>query len=113
MLKITNQAHFDKVMAFAERTGQTAKLQKELDYLAGYACPETDKEKTTTICRLYADFAPASFSFVMDKKNKNGDYDTWFNGGLIYHGPHDDFGSGSAPTLSVTITPTDGWSVHT
>jgi hypothetical protein len=35
------------------------------------------------------------------------------DGGLIYHGNHDGFGSGAFPTLSVTITPTDGWSIHT
>jgi len=37
----------------------------------------------------------------------------WFNGGLIYHGSHDLFGSGSAPAFSVCLTPTSGWSVHT
>lgn len=30
-----------------------------------------------------------------------------FNGGLIYHGP------GAGETFSVTLTPVDGWSVHT
>lgn len=37
----------------------------------------------------------------------------WFNGGLLYHGNHDGFGSGEAPTLAVTLNPTDGWSIHT
>jgi hypothetical protein len=35
------------------------------------------------------------------------------NGGLLYHGSHDGFGSGSGPTFAVTLSPTDGWSVHT
>ena len=38
---------------------------------------------------------------------------TIMNGGLIFHGKHDAFGSGSAPTFAVTLEPTDGWSIHT
>jgi hypothetical protein len=37
----------------------------------------------------------------------------WFNGGLLYHGAIDGFGSGAAPVFAVTLTPTDGWSIHT
>ena len=37
----------------------------------------------------------------------------WFNGGLLYHGPVDGFGSGSSPVFAVTLTPVYGWSVHT
>lgn len=36
-----------------------------------------------------------------------------YNGGIIFHGPYDNFGSGGAPTFAVTLTPTHGWSVHT
>lgn len=36
-----------------------------------------------------------------------------FNGGLLYHGSHDGFGSGKGPTFAVTLTPTHGWSIHT
>ncbi len=129
MLKISNQAHFDKVKEFAEKTGQMEKLQKQLDYLDNYAC---HGDHTKTVCVLGHDFAPASFSFYMMQRNranatlqmdeeaiKDGRvlldkfYDHWFAGGLIYHGSHDGFGSGSAPTLSVTLEPTDGWAVHT
>jgi len=35
------------------------------------------------------------------------------HGGLLYHGPHDGFGSGSAPVFAVTLEPCDGWSIHT
>ena len=38
---------------------------------------------------------------------------TAYNGGLIYHGPHDRGGDGSAPTFSVNLNPHDGWSIHT
>lgn len=36
-----------------------------------------------------------------------------YNGGLIFHGKRDGYGSGSAPTFSVCINPTDGYSIHT
>lgn len=36
-----------------------------------------------------------------------------YNGGIIFHGSHDGYGSGSAPTFSVCINPTDGYSIHT
>jgi hypothetical protein len=65
-----------------------------------------DVQKTTTI--ISNDFAPLSFYF----ERKHGD--TWAgNGGIIFHGSHDGFGSGSAPTFSVTLEKTNGWSIHT
>lgn len=54
--------------------------------------------------KLYMDFAPLSFYW-------NGD-GGWV-GGLIFHGSHDGFGSGGAPTFSCCLSATDGWSVHT
>lgn len=52
---------------------------------------------------LFGDGAPFSF--------------TWraggLLGGLLFHGPHDGFGSGEAPTFAVTLTPTYGWQIHT
>ena len=38
---------------------------------------------------------------------------TILSGGLIFHGSHDGFGSGSAPTFAVTLERCDGWSIHT
>ena len=35
------------------------------------------------------------------------------NGGVIFHGTHDGGGNGGAPTFSVCLSPTDGWSIHT
>lgn len=52
---------------------------------------------------LYKDFAPLSFMW-----SAGG-----ITGGLIYHGPHDGFGSGSAPTYSVCVDKVSGWSIHT
>ena len=62
------------------------------------------KTKTT----IYTDFAPYSFYFVRaDGEVFRG------NGGVIFHGKHDNGGDGSAPTYSVSINPTNGWSIHT
>ena len=80
------QAHFDNVKVFAERRGLTEKLQVRLDWLGDYACHgDTGKTK----CILYRDFAPYSFEFVMLIRNKKGEYERWFNGGLIYFGKGD------------------------
>lgn len=52
---------------------------------------------------LYKDFAPLSFTW-----GGNG----WV-GGLIFHGSHDGGGDGGMPSLSVCLSPVDGWSIHT
>lgn len=73
-----------------------------------------DMAKDQIRCTLYHDFAPFSFSFVIERKAADSDtYESWFNGGLIYHGRHDGYGSGSAPTFSVSLTPSTGWQIHT
>jgi hypothetical protein len=63
--------------------------------------------------RLFKDFAPHSFGFVIEAMNAQGEWTTWFQGGLLFHGTHDGNGSGAAPTLAVTLTPVTGWSIHT
>ncbi len=59
---------------------------------------------------LYSDFAPLSMEFSITENNKLILY-----GGFIFHGPHDGYGSGAAPTFSVCIDPDDkpGWRIHT
>ena len=106
MLVDKTNGKLDEVKEFAAKVGKSEQLQKELDYLANYS----DRE---TRCLLFTDFAPQSFQFTMEVKNKDGEWEYWFNGGLIFHGAHDGHGSGAAPTFSVTLTPTDGWSIHT
>jgi hypothetical protein len=59
---------------------------------------------------LYKDWAP--YSLYFDLQNIARNYRI-YNGGIIFHGKHDGFGSGSAPTFSVCLTATDGWSTHT
>ncbi len=59
---------------------------------------------------LYSDFAPLSMEFSITNEDKLVLY-----GGFIFHGPHDGYGSGAAPTFSVSLS-TDkkaGWSIHT
>lgn len=110
MLKIENQKHFDKVKAFAESSGRMKQLQKELDYLDTYADHENEG---LTQCILGYDWAPHSFSFLMMKKDATGEYQPWFNGGLIY------FSSGDSgvglPQLSVRIGDISEscWAIHT
>ena len=52
---------------------------------------------------LFSDGAPLSFTW-----RAGGLF-----GGLLFHGPHDGFGSGGAPTFAVTLCPTYGWQIHT
>ena len=59
---------------------------------------------------LYSDFAPLSMEFSITDRGKHV-----LNGGFIFHGPHDGYGNGSAPTFSVSLSTekTPGWSIHT
>jgi hypothetical protein len=57
------------------------------------------------------DFAPRSFYFQrIDKYDKQ-----LGNGGIIFHGPDDGFGSGSAPSFSISIDDSKEirWEIHT
>lgn len=92
MLEDKSNGALQVIKDFAKQTDRLQQLQDRLDYLANYGQSETR-------CRLYSDFAPHSLGFVMERKDGDG-WRYWFNGGLIYHGSHDDRGKG-------------GWSVHT
>lgn len=54
-------------------------------------------------------FAPLSFYFDRYDKDKK----FCGNGGIIFHGKHDNRGDGGAPTFSVCIEPCNGWQIHT
>ncbi len=104
MLEIINLDHFAKVSDFAESVGAFDKLNERLNYLDTYGGGDCT-------CKLYPDWAPNSFAFVM----KRPDGTRWFNGGLIYSGPGQPL-DGSAPALTVGIdidSSKHGWSVHT
>jgi hypothetical protein len=59
---------------------------------------------------LYSDFAPLSLYFEIIR-----DGNFMLNGGFIFHGPHDGYGNGGAPTFSVCIDPerSPHWEIHT
>ena len=92
----------EKVRKFADETNQRAAFEEKLDDLTRY-------KRDGSNVQLYEDFAPFSFYWVLT----GPDGSRWMNGGLIYHGELDGYGSGSAPTFSVCLTPTNGWSIHT
>lgn len=73
-------------------------LQRSLEHIANIAKNYPDCE-----CWLGYDFAPLSFTWAAGN----------LYGGLIFHGPHDGFGSGGAPTFSVSLDNTAGWQLHT
>ena len=115
MLSVQCQEYFDQVMDGAETLGAKTLLQEQLDYLGDYAC-HGDPESTR--CSLFYDFADLSFSFLMEKRDSEGNYQRWFNGGLIYSGPGQP-SNGSGPSFTVSLDPecasgaTHRWSVHT
>jgi len=59
---------------------------------------------------ISTDFAPYSFYFCRHDK-ESGDFKG--NGGVIFHGKHDNGGDGGAPTFSVCLEPCNGWQIHT
>jgi hypothetical protein len=60
---------------------------------------------------IYNDYVPRSFYFLRKDKNDR----TSGNGGIIFHGPHDGYGSGAPPTFSVSINDSKKtrWEIHT
>jgi len=92
------EEYFEQVERFAHDTGRLKQFYERIEQL----CSNGDT------VRLFQDFAPHSFEFV---RLRNGEH--VYNGGLIFHGPHDGGGNGGAPTFSVSLTPQDGWSIHT
>lgn len=69
-------------------------------------CWETLERLSTnndTPIKLHLDFAPYSFGFQAGG----------LVGGFIFHGDHDNRGDGGAPTFSVNISGSYGWSLHT
>lgn len=99
--------YLESVRAFADKIGLRENFETALDRL------QTSVYGRPARVRLYKDFAPYSFEFVKEYQAESGEWVTAYNGGLIYHGPHDRGGDGSAPTFSVNVTPHNGWSIHT
>jgi hypothetical protein len=103
MLEINDQEYFDEVIAFSKTLPD--KLQRTLkDILQRFR-----GAKGTYI--LYRDFAPHSFYFRYSASRSDLFPD--YVGGVIFHGNVDGYGSGTAPTFSVTLDTAEGWRVHT
>ena len=101
------EAHLAATRAFADRVGLRDSLEECLERLTR---PFMGRESRTVIRK---DFAPYSFEFVKTYKSESGAWEYAYNGGIIYHGPHDNGGDGGMPTLSVNLEPHNGWSIHT
>ena len=105
MLVYEDTKYHEQILEFAKRNGLEQQLQSRLTYLETYGCNEK------TRCRLFRDFAPYSYYFVMEKM-EGDEYIKWFNGGLIYFGDGDS-GSGD-PQYTVRLGDNKaGWSIHT
>jgi len=93
----------DEIKTFAKENDMLENFNNAFSRLETYS----DKGYTVT---LYSDFAPMSMEFSITDNDKPILY-----GGFIFHGAHDGYGSGGAPTFSVNIDPDNkpGWSIHT
>jgi hypothetical protein len=101
-IKVMCEPEFlQNILKFAERTKQEEQLLKQLERLADWAHEEGE-------VHLGWDFAPYSFSWGWIVNGQ-----CYINGGLIYHGAHDNGGDGGDPTFSVNLIQTNGWSIHT
>lgn len=111
--------HFNAVQEFAQESGRTEDFIRQLERLAWGDLSDEELTCWGRPCSkvrvtLFKDFAPHSFEFVKEVMYKDeSEWNFQYNGGLIFHGSHDNGGDGSAPTYSVNLTPQDGWSIHT
>jgi hypothetical protein len=113
VLVIEDQAHFDRVVDFAKTRNlydgdQSKALKSKLDYLERYGGEQAERTRV----RLFRDFAPNSFGFVIERR-VGEEWQHLFTGGLLFHGAHDGNGDGSSPTFATTLSPVTGWSIHT
>lgn len=96
------QGVLDEVRKFAILIGKSDNLESCLSGLDYH----NDDYKVS----IYTDFAPKSFYFVRERNDKFAG-----NGGIIFHGHHDNGGDGSSPTLSVSLSNNSEphWEIHT
>jgi len=100
------QGKLTEAIQYAHKIGDLSLIQclKRLNRVHG-----KDYAYKDGYTNISTDFAPLSFFFV----RYNAQNESVLCGGIIFHGKHDGFGNGSAPTYSVCIEPTNGWSIHT
>jgi len=90
----------DEARQFADNIGLRDNLEQCISNL--------DYGREDMTVKIFNDFAPKSFYFV----RFNGERFAG-NGGIIFHGKHDNGGDSGSPTYSVCLNPTNGWSIHT
>jgi len=101
--------YLDEIKAFAKTHPNGESLTESLQALETIC-----KNREWDAVQISKDFAPMSLYFQIVKNDEHTDTaNCMLNGGIIYHGSHDGFGSGSSPTLSVTMDKADGWRIHT
>jgi hypothetical protein len=102
MLHFTDPDYLQAVRDFADAQGIRDNLEETLNYLDHYG------EPGTTRCTIGPDFAPHSFTLVMERNGRP----LWY-GGMIYQGPRQPL-DGSGPAFTVSLgAPKQGWSIHT
>lgn len=101
MITDLTNGRLDQIRTFAQQNGLEESFLKTFSRLEHYSARGCE-------VKLFSDFAPLSLEFVI---TDNGRF--VLNGGFIFHGKHDGFGSGSAPTFSVCLEKTVGWAIHT
>lgn len=96
-----SNGRLEQIKAFAKEHDLTESLNRTFSRFERYSDCEV---------KLYSDFAPLSLEFII---TRDGQF--VLNGGFIFHGPHDGFGNGGAPTFSVCVDldKMPGWSIHT
>lgn len=111
-----SNGRLEEILAFADKNGLWNDFIEVLERL----CWNRPNE---IVGFVYADFAPLSLTFgryridsdwpIHETNSIEKSY--CGNGGIIYHGPHDNGGDGSAPTFSVSLNPDSNphWSIHT
>ena len=103
--------YFAEVKQFARDNRLVEAFDRDILRLHLYGCSWEDPDRCRVV--LGRDFAPYSFTMVIEMRQADGSYKMLFNGGVIFHGPHDNFGSGQAPTFSVSLDNRIGWQMHT
>jgi hypothetical protein len=103
MIKDCTNGKLSEITAYAAKNGLIDSFNKTFNRLENYSQKGCQVD-------LYNDFALLSLYFEISSEGK-----CILNGGFIFHGPHDGFGNGGAPTFSVCLDPEKeaGWSIHT
>lgn len=103
MIVDKTQGKLEEIKEFAKKNNLTGKFKRAFSSFENYS-------KKGFIVTLFDDFAPYSLLFSVSKNKQQVLF-----GGFIFHGQHDNFGDGGAPTFSVSLSQTKetGWSIHT